>query len=79
MRTPKTFTIEPQIDEYVLATKGRNSASARVNELLTRAILLEQYEKLESEAAAFYAASVDSRSETRKLQKASLRTLNRDE
>lgn len=77
MRTPKTFTVEPEIDAYVSATKGEHSASERVNELLKRAILLEQSEKLEREAAAFFAAG-ERRTETKALQKAALRTLARD-
>ena len=78
MRTSKSFTIDPEIDEYVSSTKGNGSASERVNELLKRAILLEQNEKLESEAAAFYAGSPEPRAEAKAFQKAALRTLNRD-
>ena len=60
-----------------LAT-GHRSASERVNELLKRAILEEQYDRLEAEAAAFFTEDRSSRDETRAFQKAALRTLYRD-
>ena len=54
MRIPKTLTV----DEFVLAeverTKGENSTSERVNELLKRALDLERQDKLQREAALFY-------------------------
>jgi hypothetical protein len=79
MKLAKSFTIEPDLNEYVASTKGARSASERVNELLRRAMLEEQYEKLEREAAAFFAAaSKESRREVRSFQRASLRTLSRD-
>jgi hypothetical protein len=79
MKLAKSFTIEPDLNEYVATTKGTRSASERVNELLRRAMLEEQYEKLEREAAAFFAAArKESRREVRSFQRASLRTLSRD-
>jgi len=79
MKLAKSFTIEPDLNEYVATTKGARSASERVNELLRRAMLEEQYEKLEREAAAFFtAAPKESRREVRSFQRASLRTLSRD-
>jgi len=78
MRLAKTFTIEPEINDYVDETKGAGSASERVNELLRRAILQEQYDRLEAEAAAFFADSRAGRTETRAMQKASRRTFSRD-
>lgn len=79
MRTAKSFTIEEDVDAYVSATKGEGSASERVNELLRRAILQEQAERLEREAAAFFANPRNTaRKETRAFQKASIRTLSRD-
>jgi len=79
MKLAKSFTIEPDLNEYVASTKGARSASERVNELLRRAMLEEQYEKLEREAAAFFAAAPkESRREARSFQRASLRTLSRD-
>jgi hypothetical protein len=78
MRLAKSFTIEPDINDYVDETKGDRSASDRVNELLRRAILQERYDRLEAEAADFFAGAKADRSETKSLQKAALRTLARD-
>jgi hypothetical protein len=78
MRTTKSFTIEKEINEYVASTRGIASASERVNELLRRAIIEEQYEKLEAEAAAFFSEPEQGRPETRSFQKAALRTFERD-
>lgn len=78
MRLAKSFTIEPDLNEYVDETKGDASASERVNELLRRAMLQEQYEKLEAEAAEFFADAQVDRAEAKSFQKASLRTFGRD-
>lgn len=79
MRISKSFTIEPEISEYVIKTKGDQSASERVNDLLRRAMLQEEYERLESEAAAFFRApSAKERKETQAYQKAAVRTFQRD-
>ena len=78
-RMIKTYTIDPEIDEYVANTKGELSASERVNELLRRAILQELDEKLETEAAAFFAAAQGKRRKsTLGFQEAALRTFSRD-
>lgn len=78
-RLAKSFTIEPEIDEYVASTKGVHSASERVNELLRRAMLAEKYESLEAEAEAFFAtAGEKERAGTRAFQTAAMRTLLRD-
>ena len=79
MRVAKSFTIDPEITEYVAETKGEQSASERVNELLRRAILEEQYERLEAEAKTFYAiAAAKDRKETRAFQRVAIRTFKRD-
>ncbi len=79
MRVAKSFTIDPEITEYVAETKGEQSASERVNELLRRAILEEQYERLEAEAKAFYgSAGASARKETRASQSAAIHTFKRD-
>jgi predicted CopG family antitoxin len=78
MRISKSFTIEAEISNYLEETKGERSASDRVNELLRRAMIQEQYERLEAEAAAFFADAKADRAETREFQKASLRTFGRD-
>jgi hypothetical protein len=78
MRISKSFTIDPEISNYVDETKGQQSASDRVNELLRLAMVQEQYQRLEAEAAEFFADAQTDRSETKDFQKASLRTLGRD-
>ncbi len=78
MRIPKSFTIDPEISNYVDETKGEQSASDRVNDLLRRAMIQEQYERLEAEAAEFFARANADRAETQEFQKASLRTFGRD-
>ncbi len=78
MRLAKSFTIEPDINEYVDETKGDRSASERVNELLRRAMIQEQYDTLEAEAAEFFSDSKADRAVTRAFQKASLRTFGRE-
>lgn len=78
-RMVKSFTIDPEIDEYVAATKGERSASERVNELLRRAMAQERDEKLEAEAAAFFAVAQGRRRKgTLDFQRAALRTFERD-
>jgi hypothetical protein len=49
MRLAKSFTIEADIKEYVDETKDDRSASERVNELLRRAMIQEQYESERAE------------------------------
>jgi hypothetical protein len=79
MRMVKSFTIEPEVNDYVASTKGEQSASERVNELLKRAIMDEQYEKLEAEAATFYGTTrAAGRTGTKAFQTAALRTLSRE-
>jgi hypothetical protein len=76
-RVAKTYTIEPEVDSYISTTKGQQSESRRANDLLKKAIIQEQYDQLEREAAAFFATET-SRTGTHAFQKASKRTLERD-
>jgi hypothetical protein len=78
MRISKSFTIEPEISSYVDDTKGERSASERVNELLRLAMLQEQYDRLEAEAAEFFSDGAKDRAGSKAFQKASLRTFGRD-
>ena len=39
MRVAKSYTIDPDVSEYVDETKGQRSASERVNKLLRLAML----------------------------------------
>jgi hypothetical protein len=77
-RLPKSFTIEADLNTYVDETKGDRSASERVNELLRLAMIQEQFDRLEAEAAEFFADGKSDRAETRAFQKESLRTFGRD-
>jgi hypothetical protein len=77
-RITKSFTLDPELDEYVGRTKGDRSASERVNELLRQAMLQEKYDQLEVEAKQFYSTESGDRAESRAFQKAALRTLSRD-
>jgi len=75
----KTYTIDPELDDYVVTTKGVRSASERVNALLRRAMIQERDEKLEAEASAFFSAARGKRRKgTLDFQEAALRTFDRD-
>lgn len=79
MRIAKSFTLDSEVNDYVDGTKGDRSASERVNELLRRAIVAEQYECLENEAAAFFQTSDHSeRKETAAFQHAAIKSFQRD-
>jgi len=80
IRTVKSYSIEPDIDQYVRSTKGKQSASERVNQLLRRAVEEEQQEALAREASAFFSKARNRRrTGARAFQKASMRTLTRDD
>jgi hypothetical protein len=79
MRIPKTLTVEESVLAIVERTKGDRSTSERVNELLKRALDLEQQDELEREAARFYSAeNPTDRQEERAFQKVSVRSLTKD-
>jgi hypothetical protein len=79
MRLAKSFTLDTSVVSYVRSTRGSRSSSERVNELLKKAILQEQYERLEQEATALFSApSERKRAEVKAFQKASMRSLSRD-
>jgi hypothetical protein len=79
MRIPKTLTVEESVLAIVERTKGDRSTSERVNELLKRALDLEQQDELEREAAKFFSEENQTdRQEERAFQKASVRSLTKD-
>lgn len=79
MRKSVSFSIERPVLSYIEKTTRNRSKSERVNELLRRAIQLERYERLEEEAAEFFAGcSKAERAEARAFQKASVETLARE-
>jgi hypothetical protein len=72
----KSFTLEPIVAGYGTRTKGKQSISDRVNQLLKRGMLQELYDKLEDEAEAFFASVKNTeREETRLFQAASIRSI----
>jgi predicted CopG family antitoxin len=78
MRTVKSFTINDEILSEIASTKGTDSTSERVNELLKRALDLERRERLELEAAEFFAKdSSESLRESDAYQAASKKALSR--
>lgn len=78
-RAAKSYTLDEATVSYVARTKAEKSASERVNELLNRAIRQEREEKLEKEAAAFFAGQGrGEKLERRAFRKASLRILAKD-
>jgi len=77
-RIAKSFTLDREVSEYVTHTKGEQSASERVNQLLKRAMLQERYDRLEAEARTFFASATDERKGSRAFQAASIRSITRD-
>jgi hypothetical protein len=78
MRQAKSFTISNEILAEIATTKGAGSTSERVNELLKRALEIERRERLELEAAEFFANDEkDSVRERRAYQNASKEALSR--
>ena len=77
-RSSRSFSIDISTLDYVQRTRSRRSRSERVNELLRRAILEEQYEALEKEAAEFFAAAGKTeRAESKAFAAASRRSIAR--
>jgi hypothetical protein len=78
-RMARSFTIEREADEYIARTKGDRSAGERVNEMLLRGMRQERYEKLATEAEAFFAVvGTADRRAAKGLQSASIRSITRD-
>ena len=78
MRSSRSFSIDISTLDYLQRTRSRRSRSERVNELLRRAILEEQYEALEKEAAEFFAAvGKTERAESKAFAAASRRSIAR--
>jgi len=70
--------VDRSILDYLQRTRSSRSRSERMNELLRRAILAEQYEVLEREAAEFFAATGKTeRAESRAFAAASRRSIAR--
>lgn len=79
MRFSKSFTVDRSILDYLQRTRSHRSRSERVNELLRRAIIQEQYEALEREAAEFFAVTGKTeRAESKAFAAASRRSITRE-
>ncbi len=77
------MTISEDVIAEIANTKRGRSLSERVNELLRRALVLERRERLEQEAAEFFAGEKernhkDTAAEKHAYSKASKRSLARD-
>jgi hypothetical protein len=78
IRKTRSFSLDPDVLTRVEQTKGSNSASERVNQLLKLALETERQADLWREAEQFFNSAPDDRQERRAFQKASLRTLTRE-
>jgi hypothetical protein len=77
-RFSKSFTVDRSILDYLQRTRASRSRSERLNELLRRAIVDEQYDLLEREAAEFFAGvGKTERAESRAFAAASRRSITR--
>jgi len=77
-KTTQTFSLDKAVLAEVKRTKGKGSASERVNHLLKFALELEKKAALHAEAAEFFTAEADDREERRAYQAAALRSWSQD-
>ena len=79
MRKVTSFTISSEILAEIAGSKGRGSASDRVNHLLRRAHELERREQLEQQAADFFGNEPeDALKERAAYRKATRKSLSRE-
>lgn len=82
MRKATSLTISEDVIAEIANTKQGRSLSERVNQLLRRALILERTERLEQEAAEFFANANGEgdkdAAERRAYRKATRRALARD-
>ncbi len=78
IRKTRSFSLDPDILTAVERTKGRSSASERVNGLLRYALELERKASLSREAAEFFCTPLDDREERQAFQSAGLKTWARE-
>ena len=74
----RTFTLEKDLLQLIERTKGKVSASARVNALLKAGLDAERRLNLEREAAEFFQAEPDDRAERSAFRAASIKSLSRE-
>jgi hypothetical protein len=77
-KATQTFSLDKEILTEVKRTKGKASASERVNRLLKFALELEKKAALHEEAAGFFAAEPAARDERRAWRAAAVRSWSRD-
>ncbi len=79
LRTTKSYSLDPDILDFIGRTQGELSASERVNQLLRQAIVADEYRALEREAAEFFShISAEERREAAAYEAATIRALARD-
>ncbi|MGA8689879.1 MAG: hypothetical protein WB662_08250 [Methyloceanibacter sp.] len=78
VRKTRSFSLDPEVIAELDRTKGDDSASERVNQLLKLALETERKADLWREAEEFFSNAPDDRHERRAFQKAGLRTLTRE-
>ncbi|MGA3055807.1 MAG: hypothetical protein ABSD63_16500 [Candidatus Korobacteraceae bacterium] len=77
VRKTRSFSLDQNVLSEVERTKGNNSASERVNQLLKYALETERKASLYQEAAQFFSSAAEDRQERRAFQKAGLRSWSR--
>jgi Arc/MetJ-type ribon-helix-helix transcriptional regulator len=77
-RKVRSYSLDPSLLVEVERTKGRGSASERVNQLLRLALEVERKQKLAHEACEFFAQAPADREERRAFQKAGLQSWGRE-
>ena len=77
-RKTRSFSLDEDVLDEVNRTKGRTSASERVNSLLKYALDMERKASLEEETAHFFRQSSHDREERRAFQKANLKAWIRE-
>jgi hypothetical protein len=77
LKETRSFSLDRDLLQLLEDTKGEESASERVNQLLRFALEAERYSRLENEAEQFY-GSVNDTEETRAFQSAAIKSWVRE-
>jgi len=78
IRQTRSFSLDPELLSEIDRTRGRASASERVNRLLRYALEMERKASLREEAAQFFASEPERRQERRAFQKAGIKSWRRE-
>jgi hypothetical protein len=76
-RQTRSFSLERDVIQELEETKGSESASERVNQLLRSALEAEKYARLEEEGRQFY-GSINDREEARAFRSAAVKSWARE-